>query len=80
MPLATCLVNETKREFCIILTYNSEIIREKLLILEKAKKWDLSNHFIYVCLYNVSLKDFKEVTGIMPSTGGEIINEYIQLI
>ena len=76
MPLATCLVNETMREFCIILKYNSEIIREKLLLL---KKWDLSNHFIYVCLYNASLKDFKEVTGIMPSTGGEIINEYIQL-
>jgi hypothetical protein len=82
MPLATCLVNDTTREFSRVRDYPSETIALYLNTLEKNKCWDLAFDEIYICIYNKGLLDYLDVTSlaIPPSNAGEIINEYFILI
>ena len=82
MPLVTCLVNDTMREFSRVREYPSETIALYLINLEKYRIWDLAFHDIYVCLYNKAFLNYLDVTSqaIPASTAGEIINERIILI
>jgi len=82
MPLATCLVNDTVREFSRVRDYPSETIALYLINLEKNRRWDLAFHDIYVCLYNKAFLNYLDVTSlaIPASSAGEIINEFFILI
>lgn len=77
MPLATCLVNEPKKEYCVIYTYTSDLIGTYLTALEKYKHWDLRHDEIYVELYKE--RGFTNVTQhiLISNAGGEIIHEYL---
>lgn len=77
MPLATCLVNDNKRQYCVIYTYTPELIGSYLGNLEKYKNWNLRSDTIYVQLYKE--QGFTNVTDEISksNTGGEIIHEYL---
>ena len=77
MPVATCLVNENKKELCIIPSYSSEVIRRYLLELEHGRNWDLQRNYIYISIVNKNLIRFQDVTALYSreSLGGEIIHE-----
>lgn len=80
MPLATCIVNDNKKEYCVIYTYTPDLVGEYLRNLEKYKKWDLRQDTIYVQLYKE--QGFTNVSQEIPksNTGGEIIHEYFILL
>jgi len=77
MPLATCLVNEPKKQYCVIYGYTSDLIGTYLTALEKYKHWNLRHDEIYVELYKE--RGFTNVTQeiLISNTGGEIIYEYL---
>ena len=79
MPLATCLVNERKKEYCVIYEYTSDLVGSYLGNLEKCRHWNLRYDEIYVELYRE--RGFANVTQAIPKSnaGGEIIHEYLTL-
>jgi hypothetical protein len=79
MPKATCLVNDTKKEYIIIYEYSAENVGRCLANLELCRRWNLSADNIFVRLIYDN-ESYKNVTGYLPpSTGGEIIHEYFTL-
>jgi hypothetical protein len=82
MPLATCLVNEHMKEYYKLYEYSSKAIETILTKIEHSNQWDVSNHTIYICLFNDGLLNYVDTTGAVReiSRGGEIIHERISLI
>lgn len=82
MPLATCLVNEHTIEYYKLYEYSSKAIKNVLTMMEHSNQWDLSNHNIYICLFNEGLPNYTDLTGTVRkiSQGGQIIYERISLI
>ncbi len=79
MPLATCLINDNKKEYCVIYTYTSDLIGAYLTELEKHKHWNLQHDIIYV--QQKKHAGYIDVGQSIPksSNGGEIIHEYLTL-
>jgi hypothetical protein len=79
MPLATCLINDNKKEYCVIYTYTSDLIGVYLTELEKHKHWNLRHDEIYV--QQKKHAGYIDVSQHIPksSNGGEIIHEYLTL-
>lgn len=79
MPKATCLVNDTKKEYIIIYEYTASNVGIYLAMLEHCRAWNLSADNIFVRLIYDN-ESYKNVTDYLPpSTGGEIIHEYLRV-
>ena len=77
MPKATCLVNDTKKEYIIIYEYNAGVVGNYLAALELRRQWNLSADNIFVRLIYDN-ESYTNVSGSLPAdTGGEVIHELI---
>jgi hypothetical protein len=79
MPSATCLINDNKKEYCVIYTYTPDLIGSYLIELEKYKYWNLQHDIIYV--QQKKHAGYIDVGQSIPKSnnGGEIIHEYLTL-
>jgi hypothetical protein len=77
MPKATCLVNDTKKEYVIIYEYNVGIVGNYLEMLEIYRAWNLSSDNIFVRLIYDNEYYINVTAYLPPSNGGEIIYEYL---